>query len=290
MDNNMVLRRCVTAMDYKIIVDSASNRTEKDFTESDIGFDVAPLAVRIGEKDYPDVYSQDVSSFLQEVTSTKEKVKTNCPSPMDFLSKRKESVHYILITLTSRLSGSFNSARLAKEQSENPDNVLVVDSGLVAGAEELLVKEAVSAIHKGLSFDQVKESVEAKKSDLEFIFGLSSLDALANSGRFPKPIALLVRKLNRKLIGTANDGKISIKQKKHNRDGLLQGIINQRKKIGKSLTGKDRIISYTGNKQDALNLKDRVKKEYPDVGNILVRENRLLCTFYASKNGLLVSY
>ncbi len=277
-------------MDYKIIVDSASNRTEDSFLAENIGFSVAPLSIHVGDKEYRDTKDQDVALFLNEVTSTKEKVKTSCPSPRDYLSRRKGSIHYILITLASRLSGSFNSARIAKEQSENPDNVIVLDSGLAAGAEELLVKDAVSSIQKGLPFGQVKENLEKKRDDIDFIFGLSSLDALANSGRFPKPIALLIRKLHRKLIGTAKDGKISVKDRKHNEDGLLQGRLKQIEKRDKNRSEKDRIINYTGNKEDALKLKDRILNLYPSIRSIEIRENRLLCSFYASKDGLRLSY
>lgn len=277
-------------MDYKIIVDSASNRVDDSLFDENIGYSVAPLTIHVGDKEYRDTKEEDVASFLDEITTTKEKVKTSCPSPRDYLSKRKDRVHYILITIASRLSGSFNSARLAKEQSEKPENVIVIDSGLAAGAEELLVKEAVSSIKQGLPFETIKENLEKKRDDLDFVFGLSSLDALANSGRFPKPIALLVRKLHRKLIGTAKDGKLSVKERKHSRDGLLQGRLKQIEKRDKDRNEKDRIISYTGNKEDALKLKDRVLNRYPNIRSIEVRENRLLCSFYASKDGLMLSY
>lgn len=277
-------------MDYKIIVDSASNRVDDSLLDENIGYSVAPLTIHVGDKEYRDTKEEDVASFLDEITTTKEKVKTSCPSPRDYLSKRKDSVHYILITIASRLSGSFNSARLAKEQSEKPENVIVLDSGLAAGAEELLVKEAVSSIKQGLPFEKIKENLEKKRDDIDFVFGLSSLDALANSGRFPKPIALLVRKLHRKLIGTAKDGKLSVKERKHSRDGSLQGRLKQVEKRDKDRNEKDRIISYTGNKEDALKLKDRVLNRYPNIRSIEVRENRLLCSFYASKDGLMLSY
>lgn len=277
-------------MDYKIIVDSASNRVDDSLFEENIGYSVAPLTIHVGDKEYRDTKEEDVASFLDEITTTKEKVKTSCPSPRDYLSKRKDSVHYILITIASRLSGSFNSARLAKEQSEKPENVIVLDSGLAAGAEELLVKEAVSSIKQGLPFEKIQENLEKKRDDLDFVFGLSSLDALANSGRFPKPIALLVRKLHRKLIGTAKEGKLSVKERKHSMDGLLQGRLKQVEKRDKDRNEKDRIISYTGNKEDALKLKDRVLNRYPNIRSIEVRENRLLCSFYASKDGLMLSY
>lgn len=277
-------------MDYKIIVDSASNRVDDSLFDENIGYSVAPLTIHVGDKEYRDTKEEDVASFLDEITTTKEKVKTSCPSPRDYLSKRKDSVHYILITIAARLSGSFNSARLAKEQSEKPENVIVLDSGLAAGAEELLVKEAVSSIKQGLPFEKIQENLEKKRDDLDFVFGLSSLDALANSGRFPKPIALLVRKLHRKLIGTAKDGKLSVKERKHSRDGLLHGRLKQIEKRDKDRNEKDRIISYTGNKEDALKLKDRVLNRYPNIRSIEVRENRLLCSFYASKDGLMLSY
>lgn len=277
-------------MDYKIIVDSASNRVDDSLFDENIGYSVAPLTIHVGDKEYRDIKEEDVASFLDEITTTKEKVKTSCPSPRDYLSKRKDSVHYILITIASRLSGSFNSARLAKEQSEKPENVIVLDSGLAAGAEELLVKEAVSSIKQGLPLERIQENLEKKRDDLDFVFGLSSLDALANSGRFPKPIALLVRKLHRKLIGTAKDGKLSVKERKHSRDGLLHGRLKQIEKRDKDRNEKDRIISYTGNKEDALKLKDRVLNRYPNIRSIEVRENRLLCSFYASKDGLMLSY
>ncbi len=277
-------------MQYKIIVDSACNLTENDFTEKDIGFSLAPLSIHVGSKEYLDCSSASVSAFLEERKTTKEKIKTSCPSPSDFLKEREGATYYILITLASRLSGAYNAARLAKEGYEHSENVLVVDSGLAAGAEELLVLEAVRLIKENLSFAEISKKREEKKNDIEFVFGLSSLDSLANSGRFPKPLALIFRKLHRKLIGTAKDGKISVKERKHSRDGLRKARMNQITKSGKDRKDKTRVINYTGNKNDAFTLKDRVRKCFTSLKQIIVRENRLLCSFYASQDGLLLSF
>ena len=89
-------------MDYKIIVDSASNRVDDSLFDENIGYSVAPLTIHVGDKEYRDTKEEDVASFLDEITTTKEKVKTSCPSPRDYLSKRKDRVHYILISFFLR--------------------------------------------------------------------------------------------------------------------------------------------------------------------------------------------
>ena len=74
-------------MDYKIIVDSASNRVDDSLFDENIGYSVAPLTIHVGDKEYRDTKEEDVASFLDEITTTKEKVKTSCPSPRDYFSK-----------------------------------------------------------------------------------------------------------------------------------------------------------------------------------------------------------
>ena len=97
-------------MKYKIIVDSSSNLT-KDYLddEKDILFSVAPLRMNFGGKEYVDDENLDVHQMLVDLSKCKEVPHSSCPSPQDFLSTYEGADKYLVFTISTKLSGSFNS-------------------------------------------------------------------------------------------------------------------------------------------------------------------------------------
>ena len=103
-------------MKFKIIVDSSSNLTNDYLkNENDIGFAVAPLTIRFDNKEYVDDEKLDVHQMLIDLSKSKDNAKSSCPSPQDFLNHLEGATHYFIFTISSKLSGSYNSALIAKD-------------------------------------------------------------------------------------------------------------------------------------------------------------------------------
>ena len=128
-------------MKYKIIVDSSSNLTKDYLVDDEIGFGVAPLTLNIAGKEYVDDEVDKAIEVLEALNSTKEKVTSSCPSTGVYLEMMSGATYYIVITLTQKLSGSYNSALVAKSMHTTPNNIFVLDSKLVCGALRILVNK-----------------------------------------------------------------------------------------------------------------------------------------------------
>ena len=143
-------------MKIKIIVDSTSNLKTEDYNTEEVPFEVVPLSLIIGEKDYVDNCKND----LKEIVSVSErskaeniKITTACPSPQAYLDAYQGADKYIVITLSQKVSGSYNSACVARDMLEHPEDVFVMDSYACCGIVELLVRHAIEWIKEGLSFE-----------------------------------------------------------------------------------------------------------------------------------------
>ena len=276
-------------MKYKIIVDSSSNLT-KDYLddEKDILFSVAPLRMNFGGKEYVDDENLDVHQMLVDLSKCKVP-HSSCPSPQDFLSTYEEADKYLVFTISTKLSGSFNSARIAKDMSKQKDDIFLLDSKLVAGSIELLVIEAVRLIKEGKSFDEIKSSLIKFRDKMQLLFVLNKFDNLVKNGRVSKITAFIANLANIKPLCYGEEGEIKIKEKIRSVEGALKRLVFNIGKMCEDFKNKICIISYTENKDEATSLATMIKAKYP-FKEVKVVSNRGLCSFYALEGGIICCF
>jgi DegV family protein with EDD domain len=97
----------------KIIVDSCCD-LDKDLIEK-FNIETAPLTIEFGDYIYRDDENLNMDNFLYTMRNTKEKVRTSCPSPNEFIEKFKGPDSAFVVTLSSALSGTYRSACIAKK-------------------------------------------------------------------------------------------------------------------------------------------------------------------------------
>ena len=145
-------------MNYKIVSDSSSDLREL----SGIDFESAPLKIITDNKEYIDDASLDVVGMLSDLKTYKGKSRSSCPNSEEYLRAFGDAKNIFCITITSNLSGSFNSASIAAKQYKeaHPDcNIHVIDS-LTTGPETALVIEKLrSLILEGEDFESIKEEI-----------------------------------------------------------------------------------------------------------------------------------
>ncbi|MBQ1231480.1 MAG: DegV family protein, partial [Clostridia bacterium] len=145
----------------KIVADSSANILELN----DIPFASAPLKIITNEREFVDDASLDVEGMVIWFDSYKGKSKTSCPNPSDWINAFGDAHEVYCVTITSGLSGSYNSACIAKQIYESTHNkrVCVIDS-LSAGPELILIIEKLQEyIKQGLSFEEICETIEEYK-------------------------------------------------------------------------------------------------------------------------------
>ena len=166
----------------KIVADSSANVLELQSTP----FSAAPLKIITNEKEFVDDSSLNVTDMVSWFDSYKGKSKTSCPNPSDWLEAFGGADEVYCVTITSGLSGSYNSACIAKQMYESDHagkRVCVIDS-LSAGPELVLIIEKLEEyITQGLPYEDICEKIEAYKQQTGLVFMLESLKNFAANGR-----------------------------------------------------------------------------------------------------------
>lgn len=276
-------------MKFKIVVDSSSNLLNDYIKDEEVGFAVAPLTIRVGGKEYVDNESVDVDELLENTMKSSEAGKTSCPSPQDFLSTFEGVEHVVVITISSKLSGSYNSAVLAKNLHSNPENVHVVDSKLVAGAMRILADKAYELMKSGLSFEEICTKLDAFNKTINLLFVLEKFDNLVKNGRMNKIVAFVAQMINIKPLCYGDEGEIKIKEKIRTLQGVLKRLVVNIGKLCEDTKDRICVISHTNALESANFVKNLIEQTY-HFKEVIIEKNRGLCAFYSLNGGLIVSF
>lgn len=276
-------------MKYKIIVDSSSNLHPGYITDPEVGFDVAPLTVIVDNKQYIDDGHCSIDEMLKKVMQSKSVSSSSCPSPNDFLSRMTGADKYIIITIAQKLSGSYNSANIAKNLYSKPEDVFVIDSKLVAGTMELMTNEAYSLIKANKSFEEIQKELTKYRDQMKLLFILSHFDVFIKNGRINKIIGFIASTLHIKPVLYGVDGEIKIKDKCRTIKKAIEKLIDDISEFTSTTLHKKCIISHTQASEDADKVKQAIENRY-QFDSVTIRENQALCSYYAMPGGLIVCF
>ena len=129
-----------------------------------IGFDTVPFVMRVGETDFVDDENLDVDAMLTAMENESEVSTTACPSPQAWVDLFQKSDQVVAITISERLSGSFESASVAKNMvlADHPDKKIAVINSCSTGPEVALCIDLMAkCICMGDSFDEVVAKAQA---------------------------------------------------------------------------------------------------------------------------------
>ena len=195
-------------MGVKIITDSTSDIPESIVSELDI--EVVPLNIHIGQDNFKHGIDIGTDEFYTKLLNGSQLPKTSQPSPGEFLDVYNkfldQSDAIVSIHVTSKLSGTYNSAIQAKSELETTKPIEVVDSATVSMALGLIVIRAAKIAKNGGTLDQVLKEIEDCLSKSEVLVVLDTLEYLEKGGRIGKARALIGSILSLKPILTVADG------------------------------------------------------------------------------------
>ena len=131
-------------MSWKIVADSSFDFKQLDTLTKQTHFQIVPLSIQVGNEIFTDDEGLNIEDMMETMYASTTPSKSSCPSPDAFLQAYKGADNVIAITITSALSGSYNSAQLAKkillEENSNV-NIHVIDSLSAGGEVDLIVLE-----------------------------------------------------------------------------------------------------------------------------------------------------
>lgn len=276
---------------WKIVADSGCDYKELANIAPDTSFQSVPLFIQIEGVDYVDDANLDIDYMMNAMYASSKAASSACPSPQAFAAAYEGAENVIAITITGGLSGSFNSARLAKEmfKEEHPEvNIHLIDSLSAGGEMDLIVAEINRLITQGLDFDQVVEAITAYQEKSKLLFVLAKVDNLVKNGRLSKFVGTVVGLLNIRMVGEASvEGKLELLQKARGHKKSLTAAFEEIVKAG--YTGGRIAIAHRNNDKFCQQFSALVKASYPQADIELIPTSGL-CSFYAEENGLLMGY
>lgn len=271
----------------RLIADSAANM----LNDPARNFVSVPLTITFAGQDFIDNDHLAIAPLLEAMEKNSEKASTACPSIQEWLDALDGSQQAVIVTITSGLSGSYDSAKqaVAIYQERHPEaEVLVLDS-LSAGPElRLLVEELERLVQNGTQFAELEAKIKAYQSQTHLLFALQSLHNLAVNGRVNSLVAKAAGLLKIRLIGEAStEGKLADLAKARGSKKTVREIYEQMKKAG--YQGGKVQIDHVRNEKDARSLEQLILADFP-AAEINFGFCRGLCTFYAEDGGIMVGY
>lgn len=273
-------------MNRKIVADSSSdlhNLTTIDYA-------IAPMIIHTSKKAYLDDSNLNVEEMVGDLLKNKEKTSSACPGIGDWLNAFGDAQEVFCLTITSKLSGSYNSACLAKAEYEEQHpvrRVHVIDSLSTGPEMQLLAEKIMELTQEGADFDTVCKEIHSYSKRTHLLFMLESLKNLANNGRVSHTVAKITGILGIRLVGKALDGVLEPLDKCRGAKRAIQTIVERMKELGYR-GGKVR-IAHCLNPEAAKELIDLLKAEFRNFC-VDVCTTGGLCSYYAEKGGILVGF
>ena len=207
---------------------------------------VIPLTIHFGPEEYRDGETIDHKTFYEKLLSTKELPTTSLIPPGQFqaaFEKAREAGETVIaVVLSSKLSGTYQSAVLAAQEF---DNVYVVDSMNATLGEQILVKYALQLAEQGLSAQEIVAELERSKSHVNLMGLPGTLEFLRRGGRMSKTIAVLGSALSIKPVLRLVDGVVVMVGKARGFKNGYSYLSQEVTKSGVDFT-KPLCLGYTG--------------------------------------------
>ena len=235
-------------MAVRIITDSTVDIPEKYSSL----FSVIPLTVSFGETDYIDGVTLNKQDFYRMLTSSPVLPKTSQATPDAFArvfrELKEKGEEAVVITVSSRLSGTYQSACIA---AEDFPNVRVVDSMNVSIGSGVLAEYALRCASEGMGIDELAQHLLKKRDDIGLVAMVDTLEYLKKGGRISGAAAFAGGVLGIKPVVTARDGELTVLGKARGSKKANNLLAEQVRKDGVDFS-MPLLLGYTGLSDDML--------------------------------------
>lgn len=273
----------------KIVADSSANQTTGLF--HGVEFVSVPLKIVTREREFVDDENLIVADMLSYIEAHGDVATTSCPNVDEWLEAFGDADEIFAVTISSGLSGSHTAARIAMAdyQEMHPDRKIHVFDSLATGPKMLLMMEMLEAqISAGLPFEEIVKNVTNYRDHIGILFSLESYTNLSRGGRVSPAVAAIAAMLGIHVLGTASEeGTIKIVKKSKGSKKALASILNEMVATG-----------YRGGRVDIVDclnapatskLVELIRGMFPEAV-ISIGPCTGLCSFYAERGGLIISY
>ncbi len=273
----------------KIITDSSADLPIEIIEKYDIT--MVPLTVTIGEQEFLEKVDLTPKEFFTKMFSSDVLPKTSQPSPASFakaFSKFDTDTEILCLTISSGLSGTYQSACMGKELSNA--NVTVFDTLAGSLGHGLQIIRAAELAEKGHSIQEIITNLIDYRDNMNILVLLDTLENIVKGGRLSKFQGSLAKILNIKVIlERVAGGKVEIFEKIRGKKKFQKRVLEIIGERGKDFSNLTFGITHTGNEDDAEAIKEELIKQFHPKEVIISYMGATMGT-YAGKDGMIISF
>lgn len=277
-------------MSYKIVADSCCEFPEE--YREDPRFQRIPLELMVEDEMIIDDETFDQAYFLKKVADSPSCPKSACPSPEKFMEAyQTEEENVFVFTLSSKLSGSYNSAELGKKlyhEKYGEKNIYVCDSESASCGEAQLALKAVEWSEKGLPFQEICQKLANYRDHMNTYFVLNNLETLRKNGRLSLVKALVASTLSIKPVMGATKGEII---QLGQAIGIKKALAKMAEIVAKEAVHPEEkmlMITHCNCKERAESVKKMILEKVR-VKGVIVMDTRGVSSMYANDGGVIVT-
>lgn len=231
-------------MSVRIIIDSTADVAQ----ELRARFTVLPLTLRFGDEEFKDRVTITSEQFYEKLVESDVMPTTSQATPFDFGEVFREAVaagdDVVALTISSRLSGTWQSAMIASE--EFPGKVFVVDSRNVAIGSGILAEYALKLADEGKSAEEIAQRLTRERENVHLIAMVNTLEYLKRGGRVSKTVAFAGELLSIKPVIAIRDGEVEIVGKARGSRAANNLLVKEIENAGGVDFDKPVMLGYTG--------------------------------------------
>lgn len=277
-------------MSFQIIGDSCTDLTKEQRASAE--FKLVPLTLEIGEDTFIDDESFDQALFIKKMKAYPDAPKSACPAPEAYMNLFDNADDNYVVTLSGRLSGSYNSAEVAKQMylEQEEKNIAIIDSKSASVGQALIATKIKELADAGLPFSEIEEKANKFRDEMVTLFVLEDLENLRKNGRLSNMKAMLANVLNIKPVCAATE-EGEIEQLEQAR-GIKKALLKMADLVvQKAVHPEEKIlgISHCNNYERAVFTRDEIMKRVAFKECVIV-DMAGVSTLYANDGGIIVSF
>ena len=275
----------------RLITDGSCDLSQKLIEESKV--EIVDLNVSFGEKSYSTRKDITIAQFYEMMKDYSELPKTSCPSPNQFLEAFDcEQDNIIVLCLTSKLSGIYNSAVLAKnmyeEEHGNKKRIEIIDTTTGSIGQALLVSKVANMIDEDKTMDEIVTTIEKLKHEVVFYGALHTLENAIKGGRISAIAGKIIGALNLKPIVHITEGIVKPIDKARGEKNSINKVIDYIKNNIEKTNPTKLAIGHANCIEKAIKIKE-ILETYHNFDEIHIMEVGPSMGVYTSEGAVLIA-
>lgn len=250
-------------MGIRIVIDSTSDVTEEIIEKYNLK--MVPLTVNFENESFLDKVELSSAEFFEKLEKSEKLPTTSQVSPGSFVEAFSEILlegdQVLGIFLASEFSGTYDSARIAKDMVGS-DNIRIIDSRSVCLGTFSLILEAIRLVNEKKTIDQIVSELEETKEKIVAVAALDTLKYLEKGGRLSKGQAVVGSILNIKPVIEIKDGKLAVIEKIRGKNKTIKWIDEWIEKNNYDLSDKTVLLFHARSYDQLKALRETIEQKY----------------------------